>query len=99
MVDRREQVRETVARAICDACGEHPELPGDARGNAFRWQDYGQSAEVVMLELQAAESGEPGRSAVPHLATVIAQSCEDGLDSAWQYERAAGDALRAYFSR
>lgn len=90
------QIRAAVARAICAACGEQPEHPGDARGNAFRWQDYEPSAEVVLLELRAAEAGEPGRSAVPHLAEVIAQCLEDGPDSAWQYERAAGDAVRAY---
>jgi hypothetical protein len=31
---------ERVARAICAACRENPEHAGDARGNAFRWQDY-----------------------------------------------------------
>lgn len=98
MGGRQEQVRAAVARAICAACGEEPERPGDARGNAFRWQDYEQTAEAVVFELQAAEAGEPGRSAVPHLATIIALSCDDGPDLAWRYEHAAGNALRAYFA-
>ncbi|WP_198363027.1 hypothetical protein [Burkholderia ubonensis] len=63
-----------MARAICEACGERAEHPGDARGNAVRWQDYGQAAKAVIAELQAAESGEPGQSAVPHVAIVIAQT-------------------------
>ncbi len=69
MDGRQEQIRAAVARAICAACGEEPERPGDARGNAFRWQDYEQTAEAVVFELQAAEAGETGRSAVPHLAS------------------------------
>ncbi len=40
-----------------------------------------------------------GRSAISHLANVIARSCEDRPDQAWMYERAAGDALRAYAVR
>jgi len=31
---------EQLAKAICFACGEIPEHNGDARGNAYRWQDY-----------------------------------------------------------
>ncbi|KVK78158.1 hypothetical protein WJ47_17205 [Burkholderia ubonensis] len=85
-----------MARAICEACGERAEHPGDARGNAVRWQDYGQAAKAVIAELQAAESGEPGQSAVPHVAIVIAQTCDDGPELVWRYERAAGDAVRAY---
>ncbi|WP_186157238.1 hypothetical protein [Burkholderia gladioli] len=93
------RVRAAVARAICFACGENPEHSGDARGNALRWQDYECVAQAVLVELQAAESGDPGRSAISHLANVIAQSCEDGPYLAWKYERAAGDALRAYAVR
>ncbi|MCA8205145.1 hypothetical protein LGM71_29330 [Burkholderia sp. AU33545] len=92
----QERVRAVVARAICAACGEKPERPGDARGNALRWQYYEHSADAVLVELLAAEMGEPGRSAVSHLANVIARTCEDGPDKAWMYERAASDALRAY---
>ncbi|KVE73274.1 hypothetical protein [Burkholderia vietnamiensis] len=99
MDDLRERAREAVARAICIDCGEQPDTPGDARGNAFRWQDYGQTADAVMHELRAAEFGEAGRSAIQHLATVIAQTCDDGPESALHYERAAGDAVRAYASR
>lgn len=99
MDDLRNRALEAVARAICVACGEQPDQPGDARGNAFRWQDYGQTADAVVLELRAAEFGEPGRSAVQHLAILIAQTCDDGPESALLYERAAGDAVRAYASR
>ncbi|PRG18099.1 hypothetical protein [Burkholderia multivorans] len=95
----QERVREAVARAICSACGEDPDHQGDARGNALRWQDYEHLAVALLVELQAAESGEPGRSAISHLANVIAQSCEDGRDLAWKYERVASDALRAYAVR
>lgn len=49
-----------------------------------------------MVELWAAEMGEPGRSAVSHLANVIARSGDGGPELAWRHERAAGDALRAY---
>jgi hypothetical protein len=31
---------ERVARAICAACEDNPDHTGDARGNAYRWQDY-----------------------------------------------------------
>ncbi|AWV05708.1 hypothetical protein DM992_40625 (plasmid) [Burkholderia sp. JP2-270] len=99
MDDHQERVRAAVARAICAACGEEPEHPGDARGNGFRWQDYEHSAEAVLVELQAAAAGEPGRGAVAHLANVIARSCDDGPELAWMYERAAGDALSAYAVR
>ncbi|MDN7805695.1 hypothetical protein [Burkholderia gladioli] len=93
------RVREAVARAVCSACGEKPDHLGDARGNALRWQDYECVAQAVLAELQAAETGEPGRSAISHLANVIARSCEDRPDQAWMYERAAGDAVRAYAVR
>ncbi|MDR8093297.1 hypothetical protein KPB05_38220 [Burkholderia gladioli] len=93
------QMRAAVARAICSACGEKPEHPGDARGNALRWQDYECIAQAVLAELQTAETGEPGRSAISHPANVIARSCEDRPDQAWMYERAAGDAVRAYAVR
>ncbi|WGS47268.1 hypothetical protein LFL97_32680 [Burkholderia sp. JSH-S8] len=49
MNDRQGQVREAVARAICEACEEQSAHQGDASGNAFRWQDYGQLAEAVMF--------------------------------------------------
>ncbi|MDN7754746.1 hypothetical protein [Burkholderia gladioli] len=93
------RVRAAVARAICSACGEEPEHSGDARGNPLRWQDYECIAEAVLAELQAAETGEPGRSSVVHLANVIARSCDESADQAWMYERAAADALRAYAVR
>ncbi|OXJ20137.1 hypothetical protein [Burkholderia sp. AU6039] len=96
MDDLRKRVREAVARATCVACGERPDKPGDARGNAIRWQDYEHSAAAVLVELMAAEMGEPGRSAVSHLANVIARTCGDGPDKVWMYERTASDALRAY---
>ena len=35
-----DEIRDGVARAICEACGENPDHPGDCRGNEFRWQDY-----------------------------------------------------------
>lgn len=40
--------RMAVARAICVACGEVPDHVGDARGNAFRWQDYLQAADAAI---------------------------------------------------
>ncbi|WP_334033661.1 hypothetical protein [Burkholderia gladioli] len=54
------QMRAAVVRAICSACGEKSEHPGDARGNALRWQDYECIAQAVLAELQAAETGEWG---------------------------------------
>ncbi|MDY7806149.1 hypothetical protein [Burkholderia stagnalis] len=95
MDDRREQVREAVARAICDACGEQPEFPGDARGNAFRWQDYGQSAEVVMLGCGRPNPVSRDEAPCRIWPPSSRNPAPDGSDSAWQYERAAGDALRA----
>ncbi|KUZ02895.1 hypothetical protein WS50_19005 [Burkholderia territorii] len=94
--DLRKRAREAVARAISVACGEQPDKPGDARGNAIRWQDYEHSATAVLVELMAAEMDEPRRSAVSHLANVIARTCGDDPDKVWMYERAASDALRAY---
>ncbi|WP_081077308.1 hypothetical protein [Burkholderia pseudomultivorans] len=99
MDDHQERMREVGARTIWSARGEDPEYQDDARGNALRWQDCEHLAEAVLVELQAAELGEPGRSAISHLATVIAKSCEDDPDLAWKYERVAGDALRAYAVR
>ncbi|AEA65892.1 hypothetical protein ACS0ZG_28065 [Burkholderia gladioli] len=99
MDNHQERVREAMARAICSACGEKPDHLGDARGNALRWRDYECIAQAVLAELHAAETGEPGRSAISHLANVIARSCEDRPDQAWMYERAAGDAVRAYAVR
>jgi hypothetical protein len=40
--------REAVARAICAACGDVPDQIGDARGNAFRWQDYLSVADAAL---------------------------------------------------
>lgn len=39
---------ERVARAICSACEENPDHQGDARGNAFRWQDYVVAARAAL---------------------------------------------------
>ena len=43
---------ERVARAICKACEENPDHPGDARGNQYRWQDY---VEVAKAAINAME--------------------------------------------
>lgn len=40
--------RMAVARAICIACEEVPDHAGDARGNAFRWQDYLPAADAAI---------------------------------------------------
>lgn len=40
--------RTAVARAICIACEEVPDHAGDARGNAFRWQDYLPAADAAI---------------------------------------------------
>lgn len=91
-----EMLREQIASAICAACGENPQHRGDARGNDCRWQDYGEAADAVIGELQAARRGEPGRSAIAHLCTVLAAACDDGEDVARLYQRAAGDAARIF---
>ena len=41
-------MRDAVAIAICAACNEQPYHVGDARGNAFRWQDYWAVADKVI---------------------------------------------------
>lgn len=87
--------RKRVAGAICSACGEQPMQQGDAAGNEYRWQDYLNVADAVLAELKVAEGGEPGRSAVPHLARVISRACDDSHENARLYEKAAGDAVRA----
>ncbi|MBN3776962.1 hypothetical protein G3O06_05175 [Burkholderia sp. Ac-20345] len=87
--------RERVAGAICSACGEQPMHQGDAAGNEYRWQDYLNVADAVLIELKAAEEGEPGRSAVTHIASVISRACDDSPENARHYEKAAGDAVRA----
>lgn len=87
---------EEIARCICSGCGESPENRGDARGNEYRWQDYLGSAAAVIEELQAAETGEPGRSAVPNLAAAICRACEDFADNQFLYTKPAGDAVRVY---
>lgn len=43
-----DQELEQVARAICQACKENPDHQGDARGNAYRWQDYIPVAKAAM---------------------------------------------------
>jgi len=40
---------ERVARAVCAACGENPDHPGDARGHTLRWQDYIEAAEAAIV--------------------------------------------------
>lgn len=46
---QEERQRERVARAICKACDENPDHQGDAKGNAFRWQDYLAAADAAIL--------------------------------------------------
>jgi hypothetical protein len=58
---------ERVARAICTACEENPDHTGDARGNAFRWQDY---ADVAQAAIDAVDRWEPIESA-PHDTDVL----------------------------
>lgn len=43
--------RECVARAICAACNENPDHRGDARGNAYRWQDYLEAADAAIAAI------------------------------------------------
>lgn len=44
-------MREAVARAICAACEERPDAPGDARGNGKRWQDYASVADAAIAAM------------------------------------------------
>lgn len=44
--------RDAVARAICIACEEGPDFPGEASGNEFRWQDYRDVADAVIQAMQ-----------------------------------------------
>ncbi|WP_186214793.1 hypothetical protein [Burkholderia gladioli] len=53
--DSPDFLRAAVARAICSACGERPEHVGDARGNAYRWQDYLPSADAAIAAYQAVD--------------------------------------------
>lgn len=46
--DVPEDAVETVARAICVECEDHPDVPGDCRGNDYRWQDYAGTAREAM---------------------------------------------------
>lgn len=89
---------EAVARAIGEACTERSTPQGPTLDHSLSWRHYVHAATAVILELKAADAGEPGRSAVPHLASVIARSRDDAA-SAWRYERAAGDAVRATMFR
>jgi hypothetical protein len=43
--------RESVARAICASCGEKPDHQGDARDNAYRWQDYLEAADAAIAAI------------------------------------------------
>lgn len=43
--------REAVARAICISCEDNPDHTGDARGNAYRWQDYLDCADAAIAAL------------------------------------------------
>jgi hypothetical protein len=43
---------ERVARAICAACEDNPDHTGDARGNAYRWQDYVDVAQAAIGAMQ-----------------------------------------------
>lgn len=47
-----DSLRERVARAICSSCGDDPDAQGDARGNKYRWQDYGEVANAVFAVLE-----------------------------------------------
>jgi hypothetical protein len=44
---------EQLAKAICAACEERPESPGDTRGNQYRWQDYLPVAEAAKRALSS----------------------------------------------
>lgn len=51
-----DKTREAVARAICTACEDNPDVTGDARGNEFRWHDYLDAADAA---LSASEGAAP----------------------------------------
>jgi hypothetical protein len=60
-----ESQREAVARAICKACEENPDHPGDARGNPFRWQDYLGAADAAIAMMHHAVPDEEARVDAP----------------------------------
>ncbi|MDP1007021.1 hypothetical protein Q6240_28110, partial [Klebsiella pneumoniae] len=76
-------------------CSIWPMVVNTAVGVQRVPQDYLNVADAVLTELTAAEGGEPGRSAVPHIASVISRACDDRPENARHYEEAAGDAVRA----
>ena len=41
-----------IAKAMCEACGEDVYQKGDARGNAFRWEDYLECVERFRKSLK-----------------------------------------------
>lgn len=43
--------RNAVARAICTACHENPDHPGDTGGNQYRWQDYLEAADAAIAAM------------------------------------------------
>jgi hypothetical protein len=44
--------RDAVARAICIACDEGPDFPGNVGFNEFRWQDYRDVADAAIQAMQ-----------------------------------------------
>jgi len=42
------EVKEAVARAICEACDDEPDWDGEFSDNQYRWQDYLESAEAAI---------------------------------------------------
>lgn len=98
MTTGRQHLLEAVAQAIGEACIDRTTPERDICDHSVRWQHYVNAASAVTVELQAAQAGEPGRSAVPHLASVIGRACDDAASACW-YERAAGDAVRATMVR
>jgi len=51
-------IREKVARAICQACHENPDHKGDATGNDYRWQDYLEAADAAIAAIANLATGE-----------------------------------------
>lgn len=88
--------RMRVAKALHSAVEKLPTASAGAGRVPCRVDDYFCIADAIIAELDSANQGQPWRSAVDHIATVIATERRE-VDI-FAFTLAAGDAIRAFSS-
>ncbi|WP_321967188.1 hypothetical protein [Burkholderia cepacia] len=88
--------RERVAKALRLAAEKSPRASTAAGSVTCRVNDFHCLADAIIAELDAANQGQPWRSAVDHIAAIIAVEHRD--ENIFAFTLAAGDAIRAFSS-